>query len=179
MTTNDIELRSAVMGVITDVWDRVKQIDDAADEVLDLIEADRKRRGERVVESIEKLAINRYRPVPAGLLAYKVVAGDGSRSLFSGTKDECKIVAAKLTEAFLDGAHVASQPNAQVRKTDWNNKLSSWGDDDFVRVFHERPDLVDRLRKMLAEPVKHKRPYAQGTALGEFGIIPMCDQVDE
>lgn len=28
-----------------------------------------------------------------------------------------------------------------------------------------------------AEPVK--RQYAQGTALGEFGVIPMCDQVDE
>ena len=28
-----------------------------------------------------------------------------------------------------------------------------------------------------AEPVK--RLYAQGTALGEFGVIPMCDQVDE
>lgn len=26
------------------------------------------------------------------------------------------------------------------------------------------------------EPVKRKRPYAQGTALGEFGVIPMCDQ---
>jgi len=30
-----------------------------------------------------------------------------------------------------------------------------------------------------AEPVKRKRRYAQGTALGEFGIIPMCDQVDD
>ena len=39
MNTHGIELRSAVMGVITDVWDRSKQIDDAADEVLDLIEA--------------------------------------------------------------------------------------------------------------------------------------------
>lgn len=26
---------------------------------------------------------------------------------------------------------------------------------------------------------ERKRRYAQGTALGEFGIIPMCDQVDE
>jgi|GEM_PF-5872004 len=30
-----------------------------------------------------------------------------------------------------------------------------------------------------AEPVKRKRRYAQGTALGEFGIIPMCDQVND
>lgn len=62
---------------------------------------------EPVPGEIERLAVNRYRPVPAGVLAYKVVAGDGSRSLFSGTKDECQIVARKLTEAFLDGAHVA------------------------------------------------------------------------
>ena len=34
-----IELRSAIMDAITDVWDRSKQIDDAADEVLGLIEA--------------------------------------------------------------------------------------------------------------------------------------------
>jgi len=73
----------------------------------------------------------------------------------------------------------APQPAEPVNKTDWNTVLSSWSDDDFVRVFHERPDLADRLRKMLSEPVKHKRQYAQGTALGEFGIIPMCDQVDD
>lgn len=48
MNTHDIELLSAVMGAITDVWDRAKQIDDAADEVLDLIEAYCKRRGEPV-----------------------------------------------------------------------------------------------------------------------------------
>ena len=49
MNTHDIELRSAVMGVLTDVWDRAKQIDDSADEVLDLIEAAYcKRRGEPV-----------------------------------------------------------------------------------------------------------------------------------
>lgn len=57
---------------------------------------------------LDALAVNRYRPVPDGLLAYKVVAGDGTRSLFSGTMNECNVVARKLTEAFLDGAHVAS-----------------------------------------------------------------------
>ena len=30
-------------------------------------------------------------------------------------------------------------------------------------------------RKRRGEPVERKRRYAQGTALGEFGIIPMCD----
>ena len=64
-------------------------------------------------DDIERMAVNRYRPVPSGVLAYKVVGGDGDRSLFSGTKDECQIVARKLTEAFLDGAHVALTAQAQ------------------------------------------------------------------
>lgn len=69
---------------------------------------------------IEMMATNRYRPVPSGVLAYKVVGGDGNRSLFSGTKDECQIVARKLTEAFLDGAHVAltAHPAAPVAQGD-------------------------------------------------------------
>ena len=65
-------------------------------------------------DDIERMAVNRYRPVPAGVLAYKVVGGDGDRSLFSGTKDECQIVARKLTEAFLDGAHVALAAKAET-----------------------------------------------------------------
>lgn len=71
-----------------------------------------------VPQDLESLAINRYRPVPAGVFAYKVVAGDGERSLFSGTKDECQIVARKLTEAFLDGAHalVHENPYSEVHR---------------------------------------------------------------
>lgn len=74
----------------------------------------------RCQKNIEMMAINRYRPVPSGVLAYKVVGGDGNRSLFSGTKDECQIVARKLTEAFLDGAHVAlaAHPAAPVAQGD-------------------------------------------------------------
>lgn len=49
------------------------------------------------------------------------------------------------------GTTSAAEP---VSKTDWNNELSSWGDEDFIHIFHERPDLANRLRKMLAEPVK-------------------------
>lgn len=58
-------------------------------------------------EAIERIATTRYRCVPIRLFGYKVVSGDGDRSLFEGTKDECYVVARKLTEAFLDGAHVA------------------------------------------------------------------------
>lgn len=71
------------------------------------------------------------------------------------------------------------QPTEPVCKTDWNAELASWSDEDFIRVFHERPDLANRLRKILAEPVKRKRLYAPGSALGEFGVIPMCDQYQE
>lgn len=65
-------------------------------------------------ERIEQMAVNRYRPVPDGKFSYKVVAGDGSRSLYTGTKDSCLRVAAKLTEAFLDGAFVASDAAPQA-----------------------------------------------------------------
>ena len=65
-------------------------------------------------ESIEQMAVNRYRPVPDGKFSYKVVAGDGSRSLYTGAKDSCLRVAAKLTEAFLDGAFVASDAAPQA-----------------------------------------------------------------
>ena len=58
-------------------------------------------------EHVEQLAITRYRPVPNGMFGYKVVAGDGARSVFEGTKSECTLIARKLIEAFLDGAHVA------------------------------------------------------------------------
>lgn len=81
---------------------------------------------------LDALAVNRYRQVPDGLLAYKVVAGDGTRSLFSGTMNECNVVARKLTEAFLDGAHVAStvaalgidleQFREAVENLEWQNR---------------------------------------------------------
>lgn len=77
-------------------------------------------------KDIEMMATNRYRPVPSGVLAYKVVGGDGNRSLFSGSKDECQIVARKLTEAFLDGAYVAlsTHPAAPVAQGDaWRDLL--------------------------------------------------------
>lgn len=58
-------------------------------------------------ESIERLAITRYRTRPKGMFGCEVVAGDGSRSLFEGSRTECCSIARKLAEAFLDGAHVA------------------------------------------------------------------------
>jgi hypothetical protein len=80
-----------------------------------------------VPQDVESLAINRYRPVPSGVIAYKVVAGDGERTLFFGTKNECQSVARRLTEAFLDGAHVmlaaapaAPKPAAQQGEIAWS-----------------------------------------------------------
>lgn len=54
----------------------------------------------------------------------------------------------------VSGQRITSQCWGEpVSKTNWNTELSSWSDDDFVLVFHERPDLADRLRKILSEPV--------------------------
>lgn len=65
-------------------------------------------------QETEQMAVNRYRPVLDGMFGYKVVAGDGTRSLYTGTKDSCLRVAEKLTEAFLDGAFVASNAAPQA-----------------------------------------------------------------
>lgn len=67
---------------------------------------------ELAASDVAEMATTRYRPVPDGLLRYRVVAGDGTRALFHGTKDECRIVSRRLTEAFLDGAYIAA-PVAQ------------------------------------------------------------------
>lgn len=91
---------------------------------------------EPVPVEIERLAINRYRPVPAGALAYKVVAGDGSRSLFSGTKDECQIVARKLTEAFLDGAHVAINAAPVAAQAPQHVPMAAAGPEDDLYKFY-------------------------------------------
>jgi hypothetical protein len=63
-------------------------------------------------ERIEKTALNRYKAVPDGLF-YKVVAGDGTRALYTGTKHSCRRIADKLTEAFLDGAFVVTAANTK------------------------------------------------------------------
>lgn len=96
----------------------------------------------------EELARNRYRPVPDGLIAYRVVAGDGTRSLFSGTKDACNIVARKLTEAFLDGAYVASTPAAPGIDLEQFRPLMqlgmTWGPGSKYRIAAESlADLID------------------------------------
>lgn len=44
-TTHEIDIHTAIMDVITDVWDRAKQINEATYEILDLIEANRKKFG--------------------------------------------------------------------------------------------------------------------------------------
>lgn len=99
---------------------------------------------------LDALAVNRYRPVPDGLLAYKVVAGDGTRSLFSGTMNECNVVARKLTEAFLDGAHVASTPAAPridrgdlLSIIDWWNAYTGPVDEALGEVIQRIRALID------------------------------------
>lgn len=52
MNTHDIDIHTAIMDVITDVWYRAKRINEATYEVLDLIEADRQRRSEPTAAEI-------------------------------------------------------------------------------------------------------------------------------
>lgn len=56
--------------------------------------------------------VDRYRVVRAefGCRVFSVKAGDGERSLFTGKREECGLVAAKLAEAFEDGKFVATRP---------------------------------------------------------------------
>lgn len=187
MNTHDNDIHTAIMDVITDVWDRAKQINEATYEVLDLIEADRKRRGEpwMPVESCPGGNGVRYLFVrdcgqgtlPAVEMGYMLDAG--TEVYMDSTNEPFTKYGYRVTHwTHLPGLPNTPQPAEPVKKKDWNAELSSWSDEDFVQVFHECPDLADRLRRVLAEPVK-KKPYAQGSALGEFGIIPMCDQVDE
>lgn len=104
-------------------------------------------------ERIEQMAVNRYRPVPDGKFSYKVVAGDGSRSLYTGTKDSCLRVAAKLTEAFLDGAFVASDAAPQASAENVRNGTASkrYSDIDFdgwIAMHCDCDDLTAYERKL-------------------------------
>lgn len=64
----------------------------------------------------------------------------------------------------LSCALTAPVAKGSVKKKDWNVELSSWSDEDFAQVFHERPDLADRLRRVLDEPVVTILPPAQPDA---------------
>lgn len=121
-------------------------------------------------DDIERMAVNRYRPVPSGVLAYKVVGGDGDRSLFSGTKDECQIVARKLTEAFLDGAHSAITAQAQEAAPAAQGEPSDTERLDF---------LVDNLAMVVSDPecadgywLVFDDAYPQGTKGVQVGEYP-------
>ena len=63
-----------------------------------------------VPQSIEQMAVDRYKVVPSHSSMFypcAVVAGDGQQQLYIGREVECKNIARKFTGAFLDGAFVA------------------------------------------------------------------------
>lgn len=65
-----------------------------------------------VSESIEQLAVARYKVVPAHesmFHRWAVVAGDGAQQLYIGRKVECENMTRKFAGAFLDGAFLALQ----------------------------------------------------------------------
>ncbi|HCW16918.1 MAG TPA: hypothetical protein DHL02_02945, partial [Achromobacter sp.] len=124
-------------------------------------------------ERIEQMAVNRYRPVPDGKFSYKVVAGDGSRSLYTGTKDSCLRVAAKLTEAFLDGAFVASDAAPQASEAapfspDWANYRQGLEDGKAEASEAVRNAALEEAARVAestaAGDSKPDSPYSVGTA---------------
>lgn len=63
-----------------------------------------------VPQSIEQMAVDRYKVVPSHSSMFypcAVVAGDGQQQLYIGREAECQNMARKFTGAFLDGAFVA------------------------------------------------------------------------
>lgn len=63
-----------------------------------------------VLQSIEQMAVDRYKVVPSHSSMFypcAVVAGDGQQQLYIGRAVECQNMARKFTGAFLDGAFVA------------------------------------------------------------------------
>ena len=71
-----------------------------------------------VSESIEQLAVARYKVVPAHesmFHRWAVVAGDGAQQLYIGREVECENMARKFAGAFLDGAFVAMQHASHVQ----------------------------------------------------------------
>ena len=61
-------------------------------------------------QSIEAMAVQRYKVVPAHdsmFYRHAVVAGDGTQQLYIGRETECENIARKFAGAFLDGAYVA------------------------------------------------------------------------
>ena len=73
-----------------------------------------------VPESIEQMAVNRYKVVPSHesmFHRWAVVAGNGTQQLYIGREVECLNVARKFAGAFLDGAFVAMQNTAHHAET--------------------------------------------------------------
>lgn len=63
-----------------------------------------------VSQSIEQMAVDRYKVVPSHesmFHCWAVVAGNGTQQLYIGREAECQNMARKFTGAFLDGAFVA------------------------------------------------------------------------
>lgn len=104
-------------------------------------------------------------------LASELAAIIPTKDLLKATKSSGAMVA--YFKRLIGERQARGEP---VSKTDWNNELSSWGDEDFIHIFHERPDLANRLRKMLAEPVsvpKQSEPsgYAYRYRYGAGGTV--------
>lgn len=86
-----------------------------------------------VPQSIEQMAVDRYKVVPSHesmFHRWAVVAGNGTQQLYIGREGECQNMARKFMGAFLDGAFVAMQnaapahPAEGVPAQDWQDAVA-------------------------------------------------------
>lgn len=121
------------------------------------IKADRQRRGEPVVlATYHAIVDDSEEHIMQDTLTNQLEIYDEREDAVKAAPDHLSVVPIYVT-ATEGPLYTTPQPAEPVSKTDWSNELSSWSDEDFIRIFHERPDLANRLRKMLAEPVKVPR----------------------
>jgi len=117
MNTHDIELRSAVMVAITDVWDRAKQIDDAADEVLDLIEAAYCKRRDSPVGILKQVAMGEPVFYPLGDNVYELPLGE--HQLYAAPQSAKPVKINAIFEA--ENGEVIGTTDAKVKRVEWQD----------------------------------------------------------
>lgn len=127
------------------------------------IEADRKRRGEPVGYFVN---VNRY---------------NGQKPQWEQLSDDYKDVddAIPLYTAPQHAEPIVSDVEAIVRLLESREWAEHVATTPLGQRLETAVTVLVGADPQPSEPVKRKRRYAQGTALWEFGIIPMCDQVDD
>lgn len=111
-----------------------------------------------VPQSIEQMAVDRYKVVPSHesmFHRWAVVAGNGTQQLYIGREVECQNMALKFAGAFLDGAFVAMQNTAPAEGVPAQSYVA-----DFFREKGFYPSLAQAFAAGVA--LAATQPAAQG-----------------